>query len=65
MCSGAVLLSKIPRVVVGENVTFMGEEELLRARGVAVEVLQDPRCIEVMKRFIAANPTLWNEDIGV
>ena len=65
MCSGAILLYKIPRVVVGENLTFMGEEELLRSRGVAVEVLQDPRCVELMRRFIADNPELWNEDIGV
>ena len=65
MCTGAILLYKIPRVVVGENVTFTGEEELLRSRGVAVEVLQDPRCVELMRRFIADNPALWNEDIGV
>jgi cytosine/creatinine deaminase len=65
MCSGAILLYKIPRVIVGENVTFMGEEELLRSRGVIVEVLQDARCIELMKQFILKNPSLWNEDIGV
>lgn len=65
MCSGAILLYGIPRVVVGENRTFMGDEELLRSRGVAVEVLQDPRCIDLMKRFIASAPDLWNEDIGV
>jgi cytosine deaminase len=65
MCSGAILLYKIPRVVIGENVTFMGEEELLRSRGVTVEVLQDPRCIELMRQFIATYPQLWNEDIGV
>jgi cytosine/creatinine deaminase len=65
MCSGAILLYKIPRVIVGENVTFMGEEELLRSRGVIVEVRQDPRCIELMKQFILKNPSLWNEDIGV
>jgi cytosine/creatinine deaminase len=65
MCSGAILLYKIPRVIVGENATFMGEEELLRSRGVIVEVLQDPRCIELMKQFILKNPSLWNEDIGV
>src|SRR4051812_29837663 len=65
MCSGATLLYGIPRVVVGENVTFQGEEDLLRSRGVAVEVVQDERCIELMRRFIAANPALWNEDIGV
>src|SRR5512138_2544458 len=65
MCSGAILLYRIPRVVVGENVTFTGEEELLRGRGVTVEVLQDARCIEMMRKFIRENPTLWNEDIGV
>ncbi len=65
MCSGAILLYRIPRVIVGENQTFLGEEELLRGRGVAVDVLQDPRCIELMRQFIAKNPTLWNEDIGV
>jgi creatinine deaminase len=64
MCSGAILLYRIPRVVVGENVNLMGEEELLRSRGVIVEVLQDPRCIELMKEFIRKNPGLWNEDIG-
>src|SRR5881397_868033 len=64
MCSGAILLYGIPRVVVGENRTFLGEEELLRARGVTVEVLQDPRCIEMMTRFIREQPRLWNEDIG-
>ena len=65
MCSGAILLYRIPRVVVGENMTFMGEEELLRSRGVIVDVLQDAVCIEMMKQFILKNPTLWNEDIGV
>jgi cytosine deaminase len=65
MCSGAILLYKIPRVVVGENVTFRGEEDWLRSRGVVVEVLQDPRCVELMTRFIRENPALWNEDIGV
>ena len=65
MCSGAILLYGIPRVVVGENRTFMGEEDLLRARGVAVEVLQDATCIRLMTEFIAAHPELWNEDIGV
>ena len=64
MCSGAILLYGIPRVIVGENRTFMGEEALLRSRGVTVEVLQDPRCRELMARFIAAHPTLWAEDIG-
>ena len=65
MCSGAILLYRIPRVVVGENRTFMGEEELLRSRGVGVEVLQDETCIRLMTEFIAAHPELWNEDIGV
>ena len=65
MCTGAILLYKIPHVIVGENVTFQGDEDLLRSRGVKVEVRQDPTCIELMKRFIAANPKLWNEDIGV
>jgi len=65
MCSGAILLYRIPRVIVGENQTFLGEEQLLRDRGVIVEVLQEPRCIELMRRFIAAHPDLWNEDIGV
>jgi creatinine deaminase len=65
MCSGAILLYGIPRVVVGENRTFLGEEDLLRSRGVAVEVVQDPVCIALMTDFIAAHPELWNEDIGV
>jgi cytosine deaminase len=65
MCSGAILLYGIPRVVVGENRTFMGEEALLRARGVTVDVLQDATCIRLMTQFIAAHPELWNEDIGV
>src|SRR2546423_1358083 len=65
MCSGAILLYKIPRVIIGENRTFLDEEELLKGRGVIVEVLQEPRCIELMREFIAKNPSLWNEDIGV
>jgi cytosine deaminase len=65
MCSGAILLYGIPHVVVGENRTFRGEEELLRARGVRVEVVQDDRCIQMMADFIAEHPELWNEDIGV
>jgi creatinine deaminase len=65
MCTGAILLYGIPRVVVGENRTFMGEEAWLRARGVQVEVVQDERCVAMMKAFIAAHPELWNEDIGV
>jgi cytosine deaminase len=64
MCSGAILLFGIPKVIVGENQTFMGEEELLRSRGVTVDVLQDAECIRMMKDFIAARPELWNEDIG-
>src|SRR5205809_6557086 len=65
MCSGAILLYGIPRVVIGENQTFLGEEDLLRSRGVVVDVVQDPRCIEMMREFIRLNPGLWNEDIGV
>lgn len=65
MCSGAILLYGIQRVVIGENRTFRGEEELLRSRGVAVEVRQDPDCIRLMTEFIRAHPALWNEDIGV
>jgi len=65
MCSGAILLYGIPHVIVGENLTFMGEEAWLRARGVRVEVVQDARCVAMMQAFIAAHPELWNEDIGV
>ena len=65
MCSGAILLYGIPRVVVGENRTFLGEEALLRLRGVQVEVVQDPRCIQLMDQFIAEHPGLWHEDIGM
>jgi cytosine deaminase len=64
MCAGAILLYGIPRVVVGENRTFMGEEALLRSRGVQVDVVQDDRCIEMMQRFIAEHRELWSEDIG-
>ena len=64
MCSGAILLYGIPKVVIGENQTFMGEEDLLRSRGVVVEVLQDVACLDLMRRFIARRPELWNEDIG-
>ena len=64
MCTGAILLYGIPRVVVGENRTFVGEEDLLRARGVRVDVRQDERCTAMMNDFIAAHPELWNEDIG-
>lgn len=65
MCAGAVLLYGIRHVVVGENQTFLGEEALLRSRGVRVEVLQDPTCMRLMATFIRAHPQLWNEDIGV
>ena len=65
MCSGAVLLYGIPTVVVGENQTFLGDEQLLRSRGVTVTVLQDPDCIRMMTTFIREHPALWNEDIGV
>jgi cytosine deaminase len=65
MCSGAILLYQIPRIIIGENRTFMGEEELLRSRGVSVEVLQNEECIRLMQEFIHQNPGLWNEDIGV
>ena len=64
MCTGAILLYGIPHVVVGENRTFVGEEDLLRARGVRVEVVQDERCIQMMSGFIADHRELWNEDIG-
>ncbi len=64
MCSGTILLYGIPRVIVGENSTFLGEENLLRSRGVVVEVLQDARCQELMAQFIRAQPSLWAEDIG-
>jgi cytosine deaminase len=64
MCSGAILLYGIPHVVIGENVTFCGEEALLRDRGVILEVVQDARCIEMMRRFIQDQSALWNEDIG-
>lgn len=64
MCSGAILLYGIPKIVIGENQTFMGEEQLLRDRGVEIDVLQDATCIELMRGFIAQRPELWNEDIG-
>lgn len=64
MCSGAILLYGIPRVIVGENQTFMGEEDLLRSRGVQVDVLQHADCIALMNALIADKPELWNEDIG-
>ncbi|MCQ8181365.1 nucleoside deaminase [Methylomonas sp. SURF-1] len=65
MCSGAILLYGIPRVVIGENQTFVGEEKLLQQRGVELEIVQDQSCIDLMQNFIAARPELWNEDIGV
>lgn len=64
MCSGAILLYRIPRIIVGENGTFRGDEDLLRSRGVEIEVRQDARCIRLIEDFIAARPELWNEDIG-
>ena len=64
MCSGAILLYGIPRVIIGENKTFLGEEDLLRSRGVILEVRQDERCIAMMKKFIQDHPDLWDEDIG-
>ena len=65
MCSGAALLYKIPRIVVGENVTFQGPEDYVRSQGVTVEILNDPTCIQLMRDFIKAKLELWNEDIGV
>ncbi len=65
MCSGAILLYGIPRVVVGENRTFMGAEDYLRSRGVEVEVVDDRRCVDLLEGFITAHPKLWNEDIGI
>ena len=64
MCSGAILLYGIPRVVVGENLTFKGPEDYVRSQGVQVEVLQDPECIQLMREFILRNPELWQEDTG-
>lgn len=65
MCSGAIVLYKIPHVVAGENKTFLGAEDYLRAQGVQLDVLQDSECIELMRDFIHRNPALWNEDIGI
>ena len=65
MCSGAIVLYKIPHVVIGENVTFTGAEDYMRSNGVQIEVVQDAECIQLMSDFIRANPALWNEDIGV
>lgn len=65
MCSGAIVLYKIPRVVVGENKTFLGAEDYMRSQGIQVDVVQDPECIQMMTEFIGENPALWNEDIGM
>src|SRR5215217_8934273 len=65
MCSGAALLYGIPRIVIGENRTFQGPESYVRSRGVALEIVDDPRCVQLMRDFIAARPELWNEVIGV
>jgi cytosine deaminase len=65
MCSGAIVLYKIPHVIVGENRNFLGAEDYMRSQGVQVDVVQDAECIQLMQKFIAENPTLWNEDIGV
>ena len=65
MCTGAALLYKIPRIIIGENSTFKGPEDYLRSQGVQLEIVQDATCIELMRDFIAAHPELWNEDIGV
>lgn len=65
MCSGTAVLHRIPRVVIGESTTFQGREDWMRAAGAEVRVLNDPRCIALMREFIAARPELWNEDIGV
>jgi cytosine deaminase len=64
MCSGTALLYGIPRVVIGENRTFQGPEEYVRSRGVELQIVDDPQCVELMRQFIAARPELWNEDIG-
>ena len=64
MCSGAIILYGIPKVIIGENKTFMGEEELLKSRGTEIEVLQNEECIQMMNDFIKSKPELWNEDIG-
>lgn len=65
MCSGAALLYRIPRIVIGENRTFQGPEEHVRSRGVELEILDDLECVRLMQEFITAHPELWNEDIGV
>lgn len=65
MCSGAIVLYKIPRVIVGENKTFLGAEDYMRSQGIQVDVVQDQECVEMMTEFIRKSPELWNEDIGV
>jgi cytosine deaminase len=65
MCSGAIVLYKIPRVVVGENRTFMGAEDYLCSNGISIDVRQDPECIQLMESFIREKPELWHEDIGI
>jgi cytosine deaminase len=65
MCSGAILLYKIPKVIIGENITFKGPEEYIKSRGVEIDILNDPECIKFMNDFILKNPRLWNEDIGM
>lgn len=65
MCSGAILLYKIPRVVIGENRTFRGPEDYLRSRGVALDIVDDPECFRLMQEFVQRHPALWKEDIGV
>ena len=65
MCSGAILLFGIPKVIIGENITFRGEEDLLESAGVELQIVQDASCVEMMRGFIALHPELWNEDIGV
>lgn len=65
MCSGTILLYKIPKVIIGENKTFQGPEEYVKSRGVEIEILNDPECISLMENFINEKPELWNEDIGV
>ena len=65
MCSGTALLYKIPKIVIGENQTFLGAEDWLRGQGVQLDIVQDDDCIEMMRKFIAERPDLWNEDIGI
>ncbi len=65
MCSGTVLLYRIPRIVIGENKSFQGPEDYVRSRGVQLEIIQDAECIRLMEAFIKAEPELWNEDIGI